>query len=206
MNRRDAQKAETRTRLIEVARRSFLDLGYDKTTLAGVARAASVAVGTVCLHFPTKSDLVAAAFLDQIDALIEEGGASVGPLEQALPGRVRPLYRFYATHPAVARAFLRETLFLEGAWGDRISAQVLGFVAELQALLEADVERGVYAPSLDTGLAARGIFGDYFQVLLHLLHTTPHPPDEPEPLVEVCVAQLESLTAQRLAGFQGEGT
>ena len=56
-SRRDAQ--ERLKRVLDIAQRHFLKVGYKETTLEGVARAAGVAKKTLYHHFNGKSDLFA---------------------------------------------------------------------------------------------------------------------------------------------------
>ncbi|MEV0587160.1 TetR/AcrR family transcriptional regulator [Nonomuraea sp. NPDC050310] len=54
---RERKKRETRTRISDVATGLFLAHGFDKVTVADVARAADVSVNTVFNYFGTKEDL-----------------------------------------------------------------------------------------------------------------------------------------------------
>ncbi len=58
---------QTRARIAEVAARLFLENGFDKVTVAEVAREAGVSSVTVFKHFPRKEDL----FLDRTDDAVE---------------------------------------------------------------------------------------------------------------------------------------
>ena len=58
---------QTRARILEVAHRLFLERGYDKVTVAEVARGAGVSSVTVFNHFPRKEDL----FLDRTDDAVQ---------------------------------------------------------------------------------------------------------------------------------------
>jgi AcrR family transcriptional regulator len=64
---------EKRSAILDAAVASFLDAGYDRTTLEQVARAADVSTGTLFKHFPTK-----AALFGAIMARVWEGGAGPG--------------------------------------------------------------------------------------------------------------------------------
>jgi AcrR family transcriptional regulator len=56
--RRERKKEQTRLRIAETARRLFRERGFDRVTVAEVAREADVAEQTVYNYFPTKEDLV----------------------------------------------------------------------------------------------------------------------------------------------------
>jgi AcrR family transcriptional regulator len=72
---RERKKQQTRQLIAESARRLFAERGFDRVTVAEVARAADVAEKTVFNYFPTKEDLFYSrleAFEDQILAAIRE--------------------------------------------------------------------------------------------------------------------------------------
>jgi AcrR family transcriptional regulator len=57
MGLRERKKEQTRQLIAETAWRLFADRGFDRVTVAEVARQAEVAVATVFNYFPTKEDL-----------------------------------------------------------------------------------------------------------------------------------------------------
>ena len=57
MGLRERKKEQTRQLIAETAWRLFADRGFDRVTVAEVARQAQVAVATVFNYFPTKEDL-----------------------------------------------------------------------------------------------------------------------------------------------------
>lgn len=67
--RRDAR--ERRAKLIEAAQREFAARGVD-ASLEKIARDAGVAIGTLYRHFPTRLDLLLAAFEPRLQAFLDE--------------------------------------------------------------------------------------------------------------------------------------
>ena len=55
---RERKKQQTREAIAETARRLFSERGFDRVTVAEIARTAEVAEKTVFNYFPTKEDLV----------------------------------------------------------------------------------------------------------------------------------------------------
>ncbi len=72
--RRDAQ--ERRDRLIEAAQREFAARGVD-ASLEKIARDAGVAIGTLYRHFPTRLDLLIAAFMPRLRAFLDGAYAAL---------------------------------------------------------------------------------------------------------------------------------
>jgi AcrR family transcriptional regulator len=70
---RERKKAQTRQQIADVARRLFLERGFDAVTVAEIAREASVAEKTVFNYFPSKEDL----FYGRLEAFEEELLAAV---------------------------------------------------------------------------------------------------------------------------------
>ncbi|MEU4689561.1 TetR family transcriptional regulator [Actinoplanes sp. NPDC023714] len=58
MGLRDEKKQATRTAIADTALLLFLDRGFERVTVAEVARAAGVSVNTVFNYFPAKEDLL----------------------------------------------------------------------------------------------------------------------------------------------------
>jgi len=62
----------TRTKILDVARRRFSRLGFEKSTTADIARASGLSEGTVFQHFGTKMGLLEAVMDQYYDTLISE--------------------------------------------------------------------------------------------------------------------------------------
>ncbi|MFB7476400.1 TetR/AcrR family transcriptional regulator [Kitasatospora sp. NPDC056184] len=67
MGLREEKKRQTRTLLADTATALFAEHGFERVTVAEVARAAGVAVNTVFNYFPTKEDL----FFDRQDEVVD---------------------------------------------------------------------------------------------------------------------------------------
>ncbi|WP_433591989.1 TetR family transcriptional regulator [Nocardia sp. CA-145437] len=88
---REEKKRATRTALADAAMALFVEKGFDRVTVAEVARAANVSVNTAFNYFPTKEDL----FFDRQDEVVNRLAAAVRDRE---PGE--------SAAAAVRRSFL----------------------------------------------------------------------------------------------------
>jgi AcrR family transcriptional regulator len=146
---RERKKEQTRQSIAETAWRLFAERGYDRVTVAEIARAAQVAEATVFNYFPTKEDLFYSRLEAFGDQLVEAIGArpagepalaafgrflldSGGWLRQAGAGdgaaldRLRTVNRLIAASPALlAReqlAIARSTRALADLLADQTGA------------------------------------------------------------------------------------
>ncbi len=84
-------------RLVAAARDTFVAEGVD-TTLEAVARRADVGIGTLYRHFPTRFDLVAAVYMQDVNALEKTARESVDkPAWDALAGLMSQFVEFGVT-------------------------------------------------------------------------------------------------------------
>jgi AcrR family transcriptional regulator len=68
---RERKKQRTRELLTETARKLFAERGFERVSIAEIARAADVAEATVFNYFPTKEDLVYSGFEAFEEQLLE---------------------------------------------------------------------------------------------------------------------------------------
>ncbi len=72
MGIRQAQKQETRSRVLSAARDLFNEVGYEGATIRLVAQRAGVSVGSVFTTFSSKADILSQVMLERVDALTAE--------------------------------------------------------------------------------------------------------------------------------------
>jgi AcrR family transcriptional regulator len=116
---RERKKQQTRQAIAEAAKRLFLERGFDRVSVAEIARAADVSEQTVFNYFPTKEDLVYErmdTFEDELLTAVRERPEGESPLrafarfildrsDRAMTGngrrRVAELTRLVAASPAL---------------------------------------------------------------------------------------------------------
>ena len=84
MGLRDLKKQQTRERIVETATRLFADRGFDRVTVADVAREAQVALATVFNYFSSKEEL----FYSPLEAF---GARLVAAVREREPGESVPV-------------------------------------------------------------------------------------------------------------------
>ena len=161
---RERKKQRTRQHIAETARRLFAERGFDRVTVAEIAREAEVAQATVFNYFPTKEDLFYSrleAFEDELMTAIRERqpGESVlaafagfvldqqGVLAMRSPGgddeateRIRTVSRVITESPAL--------LARERQVFDRYAATLAAFIAEDTGAQPGDVASRAVANAL----------------------------------------------------------
>jgi AcrR family transcriptional regulator len=157
---RERKKQRTRQLIAETARRLFSERGFDRVTIAEVARAAEVSEQTVFNYFPTKEDLVywrLETFEDELLAAIRGRGTGESVLDAvgryllqrrgllarqdpAARTRLAELTRMIAQSPAL--------LAREREIFDRYTASLAALIAEETGARPDDVEPWVAANAM----------------------------------------------------------
>src|SRR6185312_12108963 len=109
MSTRAEQRRNTEARILEAAKRMFADLGYERTTIRGVAAAAGVDGGLVMHYFGSKVELFTRAA--ELSAEPDPSGPPDQVAEQLLASLARRLH----DEPVGSLAVLRSMLTHDGA-------------------------------------------------------------------------------------------
>lgn len=119
---RSQQALETRVRLLDAARRMFLDVGYRATTTAAVARAAGVSEASLFAAFGSKAELLVAV-------VVAEVRGTAGRLQE------RPEWKRLAAEPDKRRAIAAFARFVS-----RAHSRTWRLLAIVAAAAEEDAE------------------------------------------------------------------
>ena len=146
MGVRTEQAAATRARLIEVARRLFVENGFHATGIADLVTAAGVTRGALYHHFGDKEQLFEAVFRTVSDELRSAAGASVIDLADDPWLQLQRGLQSYLDLIAGSREVQR-VLLLDGpvvfGWDTWRQTQSEFTFAELVSALERLIEAGV---------------------------------------------------------------
>ena len=172
---RSQQKEATRMLILETAKRQFSELWFAKTTIRIIAKEAGIAVGTLFVHFPDKSALLAATLHEIITQHTQEAFETVpasAPILHKLLHLARHLYSYYAEDPALSRILLKEVLFMSGEWGAAHNQQAQEFIVAVTALLQTAQSDGELPGNVNCITLAVGFFAHYLFVLITGLRET----------------------------------
>ncbi|MDP1829147.1 MAG: TetR/AcrR family transcriptional regulator [Archangium sp.] len=190
---RNAQKQATGIAVLDAAREEFERAGFEGANLRAIATRAGVSAGTVLHHFGDKRELLHAALFHDLDTTLEKllGELGPGPLEAQLKKLTRGVFRYYQRRPALSRALLKESLFADGVWAKRFSAQVGRSHAVVARLTAEAMERGELGAGINAPLFAAAYFSFFYFALISWVQGAYA---NPAPLVERLVTQhLEGL-------------
>jgi AcrR family transcriptional regulator len=172
MGLRERKKAQTRQLIADTAWRLFADRGFERVTVAEVAREAQVAVATVFNYFPTKEDLfffrLEAFGADLVEAvagraagepalaafrrqLLGAGGllAQVGAGNDQALERLRTMNRVIAASPALQAREQQAFAHTAAALADRLAADTGAAPGDLDAQVAANALVGVQRALVD---------------------------------------------------------
>jgi AcrR family transcriptional regulator len=172
MGLRERKKAQTRQLIADTAWRLFADRGFERVTVAEVAREAQVAVATVFNYFPTKEDLFFFR-LEAFGADLVEAVAGRAPGEPALAAfrrrllgaggllaqveagddqaleRLRTMNRVIAASPALQAREQQAFAGAAAALADRLAADTGAPPGDLDAQVAANALVGVQRALVD---------------------------------------------------------
>lgn len=160
---RQAQKAATRARILEVTRAHLERDGFQAANISAIAQEAGVAPGTMLLHFTDKLGLLHAALHDDLAEVIERslGTRSRGSLLRRRSAVVRPFYAYYAARPSLSQTLLRESLLADSPWRERFSAQLIRVNAHVVSMVKEAKDSGELTPTTRADLFATAFFSFY---------------------------------------------
>lgn len=113
--RDEAQNAQRREAILEVATRVFARSGYRHTDVEQIAAAAGVGKGTVYRHFPDKRALFLSAVdlgMQRLQACVDAAaphcGSEPADLRSAMEAGIRAHLAFFDAHPEVVELLIQE--------------------------------------------------------------------------------------------------
>jgi AcrR family transcriptional regulator len=154
--------------VLVAAEQAFASSGQ-KAQLDDIARMAGVGVGTVCRHFPTKPDLLAAVFVRLYESLLERAREALDASNPAdgFERFVYALVDFQARHRAFAEQMANELDLTSMPVRDSVMRAVNELVTRAQAAgaIRADIGPADVSMLLSGVAHATSMVGDFQPVL-----------------------------------------
>lgn len=154
-----------RQRLMEAAAESFATLGYAKTTIEDIARAAGVSKGLLYVHFRSKEELLEAV----LERTLSDWSASTQPdveRQTTVRGALETMHEssiaYAAAQPLLRRILVQDALLIRSVVGELAGKALEDWLESLQELFETGRANGELRPDLDVRSAAHSY------ALLHL--------------------------------------
>jgi len=182
--RADARRS--RTKLLDAATEAFAENGAD-APLEDIARRAGVGIGTLYRHFPTRTDLQAAVYRSQVDAVCTTADELIGTVSpaEAFTGSVRAIAAYLITKRGLSKALVDAV----GRDSELISVCSLRMRETLDGLLSHAQAAGVLRPDVSSMDVLRLVHG--------IVMATEKSPEDTERLLGM---MLDGLRAQPSRG------
>jgi AcrR family transcriptional regulator len=153
-------EAQTRTRILQAAKRLFASQGFDGTTTRDLAQAAGVAEGTLFRHFPNKKailvEVATQGWVEILTDLLTEL-SEMGSYKAVAQVMRRRMWNFHHN------ADLMRICFMEAQFHpdlrDRIQSEVIGKMTDVaEAFFQTAMDKGIYRKT-DANLVAKVFLG-----------------------------------------------
>jgi len=193
---RQRQKAMTRERILEVARRLFEHNGFEGTTMRSVAAEAGIATGTIFTHFPDKGALLIEAILKDLaetDRLIA-ATLPPAPIRSQILHMAEAGFGYWCRRPALSATLLKEMYLVDGPPAQRRRNETARFVGFCRELLERARDRGELRSGVDCAAAARNLYTTYIGRLIQAAGDRDFD-------LDAMLADFEAFIDQLLAGI-----
>jgi AcrR family transcriptional regulator len=183
-----ADARQNHARLISAATAAFAEKGAD-APLEDIARRAGVGIGTLYRHFPSRLDLQAAVFRNQVQVVCEQGDAllATDSPAQAFGAWARALTGYLITKRGLSRALIDAV----GVDSELITSCWMTMRETTERLLESAQRAGVIRSDV-TGM-------DVMRLIHGVAVSSERDPDRTELLVSVMLDGL-AASAQKSGG------
>lgn len=162
--RRERQKAQTRNRVLEAARLLFSEQGYEAVTIRMIADEAGIAVGSVFTTFHSKSDVLSAIVVEEIDAQcagVEAALAGVQGCTARLQRLFAEIYRHHDRHLALLLEAQSHSWVRPPAAEMAVRRALIPTFQRIERLLMDGEDAGEIAPGRDLRLIGEILYACY---------------------------------------------
>lgn len=188
--RADARRSHAK--LLAAATAAFAEHGAD-APLDDIARRAGVGIGTLYRHFPTRTDLQAAVYRSQVEAVCATADDLIGtvPPEEALTGWLQAMTAYLVTKRGLSRSLVNSL----GKDSELISACSLAMREAMDRLLGHARQAGVLRADVSAQDVLRLVHG--------IVMATEQTPEDTERLLGLMLDGLRTRPATGTAATAG---
>lgn len=165
-NQREPDREHRRREILDAARSFFEQKGYEATTMAEIAQAAHLAVGTLYKFFKDKRDLYQTLVAETMEDFERQLTAA---LREPPDDEIAQLHRYidlgaelFVKHLPIIRVYFSETgaafLFATAGLEDEAFLSYRRIVAAVEETFRAGIEKGLFI-DLDPAVLAMGLEG-----------------------------------------------
>lgn len=197
---------EKRDRILRAAVTIFSRKGFFNSKVSEIARAASVADGTIYLYFRNKDDLLISLFEEKMGEVVADvrrrtaaGGNALEKLKIFIGNHMDLLERESGLVEVLQVELRQSTKFLK----DYTPVKFFEYLEVISEILEEGKREGVLRPDLNVAIARRAIFGALDELsLTYILSRKPkyHPTVT---AAELCRLLLEGLCVPGASAGEG---
>lgn len=197
---------EKRDRILRAAVKIFSRKGFFNSKVSEIARAASVADGTIYLYFRNKDDLLISLFEEKMGEVVADvrrrtaaGGNALEKLKIFIGNHMDLLERESGLVEVLQVELRQSTKFLK----DYTPVKFFEYLEIISEILEEGKREGVLRPDLNVAIARRAIFGALDELsLTYILSRKPkyHPTVT---AAELCRLLLEGLCVPGASAGKG---
>jgi AcrR family transcriptional regulator len=171
--RRERRKAENRALILEAARETFGEVGFEAATVRQIARRTGLASGTFYNYFPDKSVIFQAILEDNVEAMrrrVRDARRAAKSLEDFVDGAFRVFFETFAEDQIAFEVLSRNAAVIR-EFVD-LDALRLGF-AELREDVSGTVESGALPADIDADYLTAALGGVAFELCMTMFDREP---------------------------------
>ena len=196
---RRALTEERRKQILDAATKVFAAKGFDRATIADIARAAGIAEGSIYNYFKNKSDLLISIPRQIIQLPIESASAqlkafaadALPPPEQMLTTIAHNMIAAIRQNAHVFRILISALPAMSQSTREKYMSQVVLYAVQmLEMYFQGQVERGVFRQELHPPTLARAFVGMFvpFVIFSEILRVESSPRPDYEELIAANVS------------------
>jgi len=197
---------EKRDRILRAAVKIFSRKGFFNSKVSEIARAASVADGTIYLYFRNKDDLLISLFEEKMGEVVADvrrriasGGNALEKLKIFIENHMDLLERESALVEVIQVELRQSTKFLK----DYTPVKFFEYLDVISDILEEGKREGVLRSDLNVSVARRAVFGALDELSLTYIFTRKPKYHPAVTAAELCRLLLEGLCVPGAAAGKG---